>query len=111
ANEYINTAEITASDQFDPDSDPTSDANTDDNGDGISDDDEDSIGVVPEQSDLSIVKVISDSTPNVGNVVTFTVTVTNAGPDPATGVGIRDVVPNGYTIATINNSGVQTGTT
>ncbi|WP_299628416.1 hypothetical protein, partial [uncultured Tenacibaculum sp.] len=50
ANEYINTAEITASDQFDPDSDPTSDANTDDNGDGISDDDEDSIGVVPEQS-------------------------------------------------------------
>ncbi|WP_299628386.1 hypothetical protein, partial [uncultured Tenacibaculum sp.] len=111
ANEYINTAEITASDQFDPDSDPTSDANTDDNGDGISDDDEDSIGVVPEQSDLSIVKVISDSTPNVGDVVTFTVTVTNAGPDPATGVGIRDVVPNGYTIATINNSGVQTGTT
>ncbi|SNR15460.1 conserved protein of unknown function [Tenacibaculum jejuense] len=111
ANEYLNVAEITSSDQFDPDSDPTSDANTDDNGDGIADDDEDSIAVVPEQSDLSIVKVISDSTPNVGDVVTFTLTVTNAGPDPATGVALRDVVPNGYTIGVINDSGIASGTT
>ena len=43
-------------------------------------------------------------------MVTFTITVSNAGPDPATGVTISDVVPNGYSIGTINNSGVQTGT-
>ena len=111
ADEYLNIAEITSSDQFDPDSDPTSDSTTDDNSDGIADDDEDTAVVVPEQSDLSIEKVISDATPNVGDTVTFTVTVTNAGPDVATGVSIADVVPNGYTIGTINDSGVATGTT
>ena len=111
ADEYLNIAEITASDQFDPDSDPTSGVGIDDNGDGILDDDEGSVFVVPEQSDLSIVKVISDMSPNVGDVVMFTITVTNSGPDPATGVSISDVVPNGYSIGTINNSGVATGTT
>uniref|UniRef100_UPI00262D530B hypothetical protein n=1 Tax=uncultured Tenacibaculum sp. TaxID=174713 RepID=UPI00262D530B len=45
ANEYVNTAQITASDQFDPDSDVSSDASVDDNGDGIADDDESSVGV------------------------------------------------------------------
>ncbi|WP_275315164.1 PKD domain-containing protein [Tenacibaculum bernardetii] len=111
ANEYLNTAEITGSDQYDPDSDVTSDANTDDNGDGISDDDESSVGVTIQQSDLSIVKVSSNMSPNVGDVITFTLTVTNAGPDAATGVAIQDIVPNGYTIGTINDSGVETSGT
>ncbi|WP_034230552.1 DUF11 domain-containing protein, partial [Aquimarina pacifica] len=68
-DEYVNQVEITASDQFDPDSDPTADATVDDNGDGIADDDEDTAVVVPQRSDLSIVKGISDSSPNVGDVV------------------------------------------
>ncbi|WP_046759397.1 DUF11 domain-containing protein, partial [Kordia jejudonensis] len=111
ADEYLNTAEITASDQYDPDSDPSTDGTVDDNGDGIADDDEDSAIVVIQSSDLSIDKVISDTTPNVGDVVTFTVTVTNAGPDVATGVAISDVVPNGYTIGVINDGGIATSNT
>ncbi|CAM1333637.1 gliding motility-associated C-terminal domain-containing protein [Tenacibaculum aestuariivivum] len=108
ANEYLNEAQITGSDQFDPDSDPTTGLGVDDNGDGIADDDEDSIAVIPQRSDLSILKTISDSSPNVGDTVTFTLTVTNAGPDVATGVVISDLVPNGYTLGTINNGGITT---
>ncbi|WP_299316167.1 hypothetical protein, partial [uncultured Aquimarina sp.] len=56
AGEYTNLAQITGSDQFDPDSDATSDETVDDNGDGIADDDEDTETVVPAQADLEIAK-------------------------------------------------------
>ncbi|MFD0992020.1 T9SS type B sorting domain-containing protein, partial [Tenacibaculum geojense] len=111
ADEYVNSAWITGSDQFDPDSDPSSDATVDDNGDGIADDDEDTAMVVPQSADLSIVKTINDSTPNVGDVVMFTLSITNSGPDVATGVSVSDVVPNGYTVGAINDGGVLVGNT
>jgi len=112
AGEYLNVAEITASDQYDPDSDPTSDSSTDDNGDGIDDDDETTEAIIIQQADLSIVKAIDNPSPNVGETVIFTLTITNAGPDVATGVAISDIVPNGYTIGTINDGGsITTGTT
>ena len=89
-NEYLNVAEVTASDQFDPDSTP-------DNDDGDqSEDDEDNASVTPEQADVSLTKVVSDATPNVGDSVTFTVTVANAGPDAATNVAVTDVLPAGF---------------
>uniref|UniRef100_UPI0012DD9113 DUF11 domain-containing protein n=1 Tax=Aquimarina latercula TaxID=987 RepID=UPI0012DD9113 len=89
--EYNNVAEITASDQLDPDSTP-------DNDDGNqSEDDEDTASIpTPEVSDLSISKVVSDPTPNVGDTVTFTITLSNAGSDAATNVSVADVVPGGY---------------
>ena len=40
--------------------------------------------LVPQQADLAVTKTVSDPTPNVGDTVTFTVTLTNNGPSDAT---------------------------
>ena len=40
----------------------------------------------PQQADLALAKTVSDPTPNVGDTITFTVTLTNNGPDAATDV-------------------------
>ncbi|SHJ66454.1 gliding motility-associated C-terminal domain-containing protein, partial [Aquimarina spongiae] len=101
ANEYLNVALITDSDQFDPDSDPATDNTVDDNGDGIPDDDEDTAVVTPQAADLSIAKSIDNTSPNVGDTVTFTLVITNAGPDPATGVAVEDILPNGFTLVSV----------
>jgi uncharacterized repeat protein (TIGR01451 family) len=52
------------------------------------------------------VKTVNATTPNVGDVVTFTIEVTNQGPSDATNVAFEDVVPNGYSaISNISNGG------
>ncbi|WP_457617596.1 hypothetical protein, partial [Lutibacter sp.] len=52
---------------------------------------------VPEASDLVMNKTVDNTTPNVGDNVVFTVTITNNGPNNATGVNIVDQLPSGYT--------------
>ena len=47
-------------------------------------------------SDLSVVKEVSSSVVNYTDVVTWTITVTNNGPDSATGVKIYDTLPEGF---------------
>lgn len=55
-------------------------------------------------ANLQLQKTVNDSTPNVGDEVTFTITLTNAGPDQATGVTIEDILPTGVTFVSANPS-------
>ena len=84
----MNTAQISASDQSDPDSTPNND-----DGDQ-SEDDEDNASVTPGgdlgEADLMLTKSVDNATPNIGESVTFTLTISNAGPDTATNVGVSD---------------------
>ena len=47
--------------------------------------------------DLELDKTVDNATPQIGDQVTFTITVTNNGPGGATGVSIVDEIPSGYT--------------
>ncbi|MEW5800648.1 MAG: hypothetical protein AB1847_00955 [bacterium] len=47
------------------------------------------------QADLAIEKTVDQKTPSIGEVVTFTITMTNNGPDMATGIQVTDVLPEG----------------
>jgi len=124
--EFDNVADVTASDQFDPDSDPGNGPDSDDDGlvgteddnpndgsvDNDGDDDEDNEPTTPQVSDLSLIKLVSDATPNIGDVITFTIEVTNDGPSDATGVAVTDEVPNGYSnISAISDGGSDAGST
>ena len=53
--------------------------------------------VTPQIADLSLTKIVSNATPNVGGNVTFTITVNNAGPNSATNVAVADSLPAGTT--------------
>ncbi|WP_276380877.1 Ig-like domain-containing protein [Flavobacterium sp. H4147] len=63
------------------------------------------------QTNLSVTKNISNTTPNVGSMVTFTITASNAGPSAATGVKVTDVLPSGYTfVSATPSTGTWAGT-
>src|SRR5262249_47744994 len=48
-------------------------------------------------ADLALVKTVSFATPNVGDAITFTVTLTDLGQGAATGVSVQDLLPAGLT--------------
>jgi uncharacterized repeat protein (TIGR01451 family) len=48
-------------------------------------------------ADLSIAKTVDDATPNVGDTVTFTITLADNGPAAATNVQVTDLLPVGLT--------------
>jgi uncharacterized repeat protein (TIGR01451 family) len=90
AGPYANYAQVTTANEIDPDSTPGDNSTTDD-------DDDTNTPVPVASADLSIAKAVSNSTPTVGSNITFTVTVSNAGPSAATGVSVTDQLPAGYT--------------
>jgi len=92
----VNTAEISASDQPDPDSTPGNNV--------PGEDDQDDVTATPTQIDLSLTKDVNDTTPNRNQNVTFTITVANAGPDQATGVVVEDLLPAGIAFVSSNAS-------
>ena len=50
----------------------------------------------PDEADLSLTKIVDDSSPTAGTDVIFTIEVTNGGPDDATDVEVRDLLPSGF---------------
>lgn len=55
-------------------------------------------------SDLSIVKTSSPNPVEVNTALTYTLTVSNGGPDDATNVTVTDILPASFTIGTITPS-------
>jgi uncharacterized repeat protein (TIGR01451 family) len=90
---YLNTASVSG-DQIDTDG--TDDSDTE-------------ITIPVPQTDLSIVKTVNNSTPNVGDNVIFTLTVTNNGPSDANGVSVTDNLPTGYTYVSDDGAGAYSG--
>lgn len=76
--EFVNVANVT-SDSYDPDL--------------TNNEDDEPIKVNP-SSDLSVSKSVDDENPEYHESVTWTITVTNNGPDTAHNIQIRDVLPD-----------------
>nr|WP_255409328.1 DUF11 domain-containing protein [Chlorogloea sp. CCALA 695] len=90
ADNTLNTAEVTLSEQSDPNSTP---------GNGqVGENDQDSVTVPNQSVDIAVAKTVNNSTPNVGDSVTFTITATNlTASTTATNVGLSDILPPGLT--------------
>lgn len=56
-------------------------------------------------ADLAVAKSVSTASPALGQNVTFTITVTNAGPAAATGVVVSDYLPAGITYVSDDGGG------
>ncbi len=82
---HANAAEVVASSTSDPDSTPN---------DGTGDDFI-SGSTTPQQADVSVSKSALPTSGNPGDTVSWTIAVSNAGPDAATNVNVEDVLPNG----------------
>ena len=58
--------------------------------------------------DLAVNKSVSDNSPNVGDTITFTITVKNNGPSQATNVRVLDVVEPGFNYVPASMTGAAT---
>src|SRR5262249_55191015 len=83
-----NTAAVSHSDQFDPNPNNNTGNATE----------------TPQRADLQVSKTVDNARPNVGDTITFTVTLTNHGPDPASNVTVRDLLPPGLVLGTATPS-------
>lgn len=59
---------------------------------------------VKELADLSLSQTISSTLLSVGNQVSFTLTLNNAGPNKATGVQVKDLLPSGFSFVSATPS-------
>ncbi len=73
----VNVAFITASDQSDPDAFNNTASAT----------------IAVDGADLGIIKSVSNATPIIGETITYTLTLTNGGPNNATNIAVTDLLP------------------
>jgi uncharacterized repeat protein (TIGR01451 family) len=78
-NTITNTTSGLTADQFDP----------------VSSNNVGSVSLRVTSSDLSLAKSVNNATPSFGQSVIFTITLSNSGPDGATGVIVKDLLPAG----------------
>jgi large repetitive protein len=92
----VNTAEVTHSDLPDPDSTP---------GNGVEGEDDQAVAMLNARgvADLAIKKTASPAKVIKGGQTTYTLTLTNKGPQDATGVIVRDQLPSSVTF--VSSSG------
>ncbi|MFO0907667.1 MAG: SdrD B-like domain-containing protein [Isosphaeraceae bacterium] len=72
-----------------------------------SSDDTATIVITPERADVVLTQSVDDSSPNVGDLLTFTIVVKNHGPDDAANVVVHDKLPDGleYVSSSANGGG------
>lgn len=99
----INVAEVVSADQRDSDSTPG-------NGATINEDDDDdevlNITIPSPLADLSLEKLVNTSSPKIGDNITYTVRVSNAGPATATNVEVVDILPLGLSLVSATGADV-----
>ena len=61
--------------------------------------------VTEPSADLELTKTVSDSTPALGDDITFTLTVDHVSGDDATGVSVQDLLPDGFTYVSDTGGG------
>lgn len=64
---------------------------------------------VTNYADLSLTKTVNNPSPLDGSTVVFTLTVTNLGPNDATGVSVSDSLPAGLTLSSSTGPGTYDG--
>ncbi len=89
-NEYLNRAEIIASDLLDPDSTPNNGTEA------LNEDDEARFEVRFPSTDLGLTKSVDNANPGIGEAVVFSITVSNLGDTDASTIGIEELLPSGY---------------
>jgi uncharacterized repeat protein (TIGR01451 family) len=97
AGSFTNVVAVTKSDQFDPNTSNNTDDST----------------VTTREADLAVVKTVDDATPNVGDTITFVVTLSNDGPDAANNVEVTEQFPTAglqFLSATPSQGTYDTGT-
>lgn len=60
-------------------------------------------------SDLSLSKSVNNPKPNVGDLIEFSLKLSNQGPEEATNVTIEDHIPSGYTIKSVDDGATING--
>ncbi len=60
---------------------------------------------IGDAADLRVTKTVDRATAEVGDVVTWTITASNLGPRPATGVALTDAIPAGVSVQSVTTTG------